>query len=78
VKLSDVMGAADLVIYAEVGLVLFLGAFLAVVARVLWFDKRENYEEIEAIPLCDEPIHDRHTEAATLLMKESLVKEVLK
>lgn len=33
-KLSDVMGAADLAIFAEIGLVLFMAVFLGVVVRV--------------------------------------------
>jgi cbb3-type cytochrome oxidase subunit 3 len=36
VKLSDVVSAAGLSIYAEIALVLFLGAFLSVVLRLYW------------------------------------------
>lgn len=54
-KLSDVMSAADLAIYAEVGLVLFLAAFLGVVVRVVFFAKEDSYDEAAMIPLLDQP-----------------------
>lgn len=62
-KLSDVMGAADLAVYAEVGLVLFLAAFLAVVARVLLPGRDDSYEKARMIPLSDEPTEPRYTAA---------------
>lgn len=54
-KLSDVMGAADLAIYAEVGLVLFLAAFIGVVVRVLWPGHDDNYEQALMIPFTEKP-----------------------
>lgn len=58
-KLSDIMSAADLAIYAEVGLVLFLAAFIAVVISVLWPGRDDNYEEALMIPLSDKPVEPR-------------------
>jgi len=55
-KLSDVMGAADLSIYAEVGLVLFLLAFLGVVVRVLSPKNDQEHNEAQMLPLNDEMI----------------------
>lgn len=55
-KLSDVMGAADLSIYAEVGLVLFLLAFLGVVVRVLSPKNDQEHNEAQMLPLSDEMI----------------------
>ena len=69
-KLSDVMAAADLVIYAEVGLVLFLGAFLAVAARVIWLDKSDSYEQIQSIPLSDERTLSNREDAVSSPAKE--------
>jgi hypothetical protein len=46
VKLSDVMSAADLAVYAEVGLVLFFVAFVAVAVRVIFMSKRGYSEEL--------------------------------
>lgn len=69
-KLSDVMAAADLVIYAEVGLVLFLGAFLAVAARVIWLDKSDTYEQIQLIPLSDEAVRSKREDAVSPTVKE--------
>ncbi len=48
-KLSDIMSAANLAVYAEIGLVLFLVAFLIVVAKVIT-TKTSAYEEVINIP----------------------------
>jgi len=53
-KLSDIMSAADLAIYAEIGLVCFLVAFLAVVVKVS-LTKTSAYQEVLHIPLSDAP-----------------------
>lgn len=58
-KLSDVMGAADLAIFAEVGLVLFMAVFLGVVVRVLWPGRRSLDEELVQIPFSETPVHTR-------------------
>lgn len=54
-KLSDIMSAADLAIYAEVGLVLFLVAFVGVVVRVFWPSLDENYDDALMIPFTERP-----------------------
>ena len=51
-KLSDVMSAMNLAGYAEVGLVLFLGAFIAVVVEVL--RRGPALERLAEIPLDSE------------------------
>lgn len=51
-KLSDVMSAAGLAIYAEVALVLFLAVF-AGVALKLWFQKTDP--ELARLPLDQDP-----------------------
>lgn len=53
-KLSDVMSAANLAVYAEVGLLIFLVVFLAVCVRVLWPGQKAYFEELAGIPLGDE------------------------
>jgi hypothetical protein len=53
-KLSDIMSAADLSIYAEVGLVLFLLAFAGVVMRVCQSKNDQEHKEALMIPLDDE------------------------
>lgn len=53
-KLSDIMANAGLSIYAEVALVLFLAAFLAI---VWWVFRRRNtrhWEKAAMMPLDDE------------------------
>ena len=47
-KLSDVMSSMHLASYAEVGLVLFLGAFLAVVYQVV--RRGRALEELASLP----------------------------
>lgn len=53
-KLSDIMGAATgLAIYAEIGLVLFLGAFVAILFQVASRTRARDWEEAKALPLSD-------------------------
>ena len=58
-KLSDVMGAADLAVYAEVGLVLFMAAFFAVAIRILIPRGDDDYDLCGQIPLSDDPVQPR-------------------
>jgi cbb3-type cytochrome oxidase subunit 3 len=52
VKLADVMSAANLAIYAEVALVLFLLVFLALVWRLLR-RKPADWDHVRQLPLDD-------------------------
>ncbi|HEV8246372.1 MAG TPA: hypothetical protein VGP93_11415 [Polyangiaceae bacterium] len=52
-KLSDVMSAMNLALYAELGLVLFLLAF-ALIALDLWRSKSSALEQARMLPLEDE------------------------
>jgi cbb3-type cytochrome oxidase subunit 3 len=54
-KLSDVMSHAGLSIYAEVALVIFLVAFVAVVVRTFLPSRRREMDEASRLPLNDEP-----------------------
>jgi len=51
-KLSDIMSAAGLSIYAEVALMLFLGVFLAVALDV--FRSSRRHDQARLLPLEDE------------------------
>jgi hypothetical protein len=51
-KLSDVMSAMNLASYAEVGLVLFLGAFVAVVIDIA--RRGKDYDARGNLPLSDD------------------------
>ena len=53
-RLSDVMGHAGLSGYAEVALILFLAAFIAVVIRTLRPGNREEMEALSRLPLEDD------------------------
>lgn len=53
-RLSDIMSQMGLASYAEVGLVLFLGAFIAITVRTLLTPK-QTASELAAIPLDDAP-----------------------
>ena len=57
-KLSDVMSAADLSVYAQVGLVLFMLVFLAVLVRVMWPGQSHLDDELVRIPFSDESQSD--------------------
>ena len=58
-KLSDVMSHAGLSGYAEIGLILFLFAFVVVVARLIVAPRRE-LDHVAHLPLDDEdrPAHE--------------------
>ena len=55
-KLSDIMSASGLSIYAEVALMLFIGVFLAVALDV--FRSSRRHEEASWLPLEDDPSPD--------------------
>ena len=52
-KLSDVMGAADLVSFAEIGLVISFLTFAAIVVYVFIVRSKASYEEARKLPLDD-------------------------
>jgi cbb3-type cytochrome oxidase subunit 3 len=54
VKLSDVVGNSGLAIYAEIALILFLVAFVGIVAWLLWPGRRGQLEPLGRMPLEDE------------------------
>jgi len=60
-KLSDIMGAAGFVSWAEVGLVICFLTFAAIVAYVFIVRSKASYEEVRNLPLDDE---DRSLPAA--------------
>ncbi len=54
-RLSDVVSHAGLVVYAEVGLILFFLAFILIVVR-LWLRRdRHHLARMSRMPLDDEP-----------------------
>lgn len=57
-KLSDVMSHSGLTAYAEIGLVLFMIAFVAIVVRVIRMPKRE-VDHVARLPLDDEKTTDQ-------------------
>lgn len=50
-KLSDIMGAADLAIYAEIALVLFFAAFAVVLLRAVWPGQGATWDDLGRLPL---------------------------
>lgn len=56
-KLSDVMSAAGLSAYAEIGLVLFLGAFLAVAYSLYAHGRPEDWAARGRLPFDDGDDH---------------------
>jgi cbb3-type cytochrome oxidase subunit 3 len=54
-KLSDIMGHANLAIYAEIAMVLFMAVFLAVSIRIWLPGKAKDYAEAARLPLDDDP-----------------------
>jgi cbb3-type cytochrome oxidase subunit 3 len=62
-KLSDIMGYADLSQYAEIALVLFLGVFIAITIHTFWPSRANALREASLLPLEDDRvITPRHEE----------------
>lgn len=53
-KLSDIMSAAGLTSWAEIGLIISLLTFAAIVAYVFIVRSRASYEEVRNLPLDDD------------------------
>jgi cbb3-type cytochrome oxidase subunit 3 len=53
-RLSDIMAHAGLSGYAEIALVLFLVAFLAIVVRIFWPGRGKEMDAASRMPLDDE------------------------
>jgi cbb3-type cytochrome oxidase subunit 3 len=53
-KLSDIMGAANLSAYAEVAMILFFAAFIAIVIATFAPGRRKTYDAASRMPLDDE------------------------
>jgi len=53
-KLSDVMGAANLAVFAEGALVLFFAAFVLVLVRSLGAEEKARATELSRLPLADD------------------------
>ncbi|MCU0303710.1 MAG: cbb3-type cytochrome c oxidase subunit 3 [Thermoanaerobaculales bacterium] len=54
-KLSDIMGAAGLASWAEIGLVVSFITFAAIVLYVFVIRSRASYEDARHLPLDDDP-----------------------
>jgi len=54
-SLTDVMSGFGLQLFAELGLVLFGGAFVAIVVTTFLRRNRETFERARFLPLEDEP-----------------------
>jgi len=63
-KLSDVMGAAGLSVYAEVALVLFFLAFAVVVFQVASRARARDWEEASRLPLSDSEVRSESPASA--------------
>jgi hypothetical protein len=50
-KLSDIMSSMQLSSYAEIALLLFLGAFGAITISLLWSRRHEEWERYRHLPL---------------------------
>ena len=53
-RLSDIMGAANLSVYAEVAMVLFIAAFIAIVIAIFHPGRKRMFDAASRMPLDDE------------------------
>ena len=59
-KLSDIVGNSGLSAYAEIAMILFMLAFVAIVIRLFWPSRRKQLEEQRYLPLADDqPMNPR-------------------
>jgi cbb3-type cytochrome oxidase subunit 3 len=52
-KLSDVMSHANLAVFAEVAMVIFMAAFVGIVIWLFWPSRRDALEQHRSMPLDD-------------------------
>jgi cbb3-type cytochrome oxidase subunit 3 len=64
-RLSDIMSSMQLGAYAEVALLLFLGAFGAIVVSVFWSRQTAEWERCRNLPLDDQQPSPNPQPAAT-------------
>lgn len=57
-RLSDIMSAMDLAVFPEIGLVIFIGVFIALALKTFRTPNNQS-EEAARIPLSDEPVNPR-------------------
>jgi hypothetical protein len=60
VKLSDIMGYAQLSVYAEVALVIFLAVFVAIAIRLWLPSRQQDLHDASMLPLLDDPSSAAH------------------
>lgn len=53
-RLSDIMGAANLSVYAEIAMILFIVVFIAIVIRIFSPGRKRTYDAASRMPLDDE------------------------
>ncbi len=58
-RLSELMSGMNLATFPQVALVIFIGVFVAVSARMLWRGRRDGFDAERALPLDDGSIGSR-------------------
>ena len=59
-RLSDIMGKADLASYAEVAVIIFFVVFMAIVIHTFRRSRKQEHDDAAKIPLDDDvPVHLR-------------------
>ncbi len=53
-KLSDIMGAANLSVYAEIAMILFIAAFVVIVIKTFAPGRQKTFDAASRMPLDDE------------------------
>ncbi|MBI2406929.1 MAG: cbb3-type cytochrome c oxidase subunit 3 [Gemmatimonadetes bacterium] len=53
-RLSDIMGAANLSVYAELAMILFLAAFVVIMIAIFAPGRKHTYDAASRMPLDDE------------------------
>lgn len=75
-KLSDIMSSMQLSSYAEVALLLFFGAFVAIATSVLSNRRRDEWDHASRLPLSGEEPSPRGAGPYTSALRDSNVENI--
>jgi cbb3-type cytochrome oxidase subunit 3 len=71
-RFSDIIGALNISTYPQVALLIFIGVFIAVSARLFIKGTREQYEVASGLPLDEAPVRGDDQSSKTTRLQETL------
>ena len=71
-RFSDIIGSLNISTYPQAALLIFIGVFVAVSARLFLKSTRQQYEGAGLLPLNEAPVRTKDTETTTNRLQETL------